>query len=430
VRLYARRLIDEGLLTQEAFDLEYAEIRRRMDEAQTRTREKPVATSVRAFRSAWEGLTERYSDDPVATGVPAETLLSVGRALGRLPDGFDAHKKIRRLLEGRRDAVESDEPLDWAMGELLAYGALLLEGHAVRLTGQDVERGTFSHRHAVVFDQQTGAGYDSLNHIAPGQAKFCVHNSPLTESACLGFEYGYSLGDPNMLVIWEAQFGDFANGAQVIFDQFIASAETKWHRYSGLTVYLPHGYEGQGPEHSSARLERFLVLCAKDDMQVVCPTTPAQMFHVLRRQMKRSFRKPLIIMTPKSLLRLPAAVSRLASTAASTTCSTTRRSTTRRACAGCCSAPGRCTTISSRTARRSAAATSPSCGSSSSSRSASPAWSRRSSGTPAPSRSSGSRRSRRTWARTATSRRACASSATSTSRTSAARPTPPPPWRR
>ena len=310
VQLYAGRLINEGVLTQTEFDQSYEATRTRMDEAQARTRETPVDSSVRAFGSTWAGVTERYNDDPVETGVAMHDLARVAKTLGRVPDGFTPHKKLERLMTARGRSVADDEPLDWAMGELLAYGTLLLDGHAVRLTGQDVERGTFSHRHAVVFDQETGDGYQPLNHIDPGQAKFCVHNSPLSEASCLGFEYGYSLGDPKMLVIWEAQFGDFANGAQVIFDQFIASAEVKWHRYSGLTVFLPHGYEGQGPEHSSARLERFLTLCADDDMQVVYPTTPAQMFHVLRRQMKRSFRKPLIVMTPKSLLRHPAAVSR------------------------------------------------------------------------------------------------------------------------
>ncbi len=309
VQLYAKRLVDEGVLTQDAFEKRYNDTRQAMDEAQTRIREKPVETSVRAFRSAWEGLTEAYNDQPVETGVERPLLLQASEALGRVPEGFTPHKKLERLLEYRRTCVSEDKPLDWAAGEMLAYGTLLLERHAVRLTGQDVERGTFSHRHAVIFDQETGRAHDPLNHMAPVQGRMCVHNSPLTEAACLGFEYGYSLGDPNMLVIWEAQFGDFANGAQVIFDQFIASAEAKWQRHSGLTCFLPHGYEGQGPEHSSARLERFLVLCADDDMQVVYPTTPAQMFHVLRRQMKRNFRKPLIVMTPKSLLRHKSAVS-------------------------------------------------------------------------------------------------------------------------
>jgi len=309
LEIYSDRLIDQGVLTREEFDRRYAEIHERLDSAETRSKEKPVETTVRAFASSWEGLTEQYNDDPVETGVARATLEEIAASIGSTPDGFHAHRTIARLLKNRRDAVAEDKPLDWAMGELLAYGSLLLEGNPVRLTGQDVERGTFSHRHAVIFDQETGEPHDTLNSIAPQQARMCVHNSPLTESACLGFEYGYSLGDPNMLVIWEAQFGDFANGAQVIFDQFIASAEVKWRRYSGLTVLLPHGYEGQGPEHSSARLERFLTLCANDDMQVVYPSTPAQFFHVLRRQMKRSFRKPLIVMTPKSLLRHPRAVS-------------------------------------------------------------------------------------------------------------------------
>ncbi|MCP3904028.1 MAG: 2-oxoglutarate dehydrogenase E1 component [Planctomycetes bacterium] len=309
-QLYAQRLIDDGELTSEEFDQLCTKVRTQMDEAQSRTKEKPVETTVRAFSSVWASVQERYSDDPVETGVPRAELARVADAFA-VPDGFATHKTIQRLLDKRRRSVSDDEPLDWAMGELFAYGTLLLEDHAVRLTGQDVERGTFSHRHAVVFDQETGDGYEPLNNVAVDQAKFCVHNSPLTESACLGFEYGYSLGDPNMLVIWEAQFGDFANGAQVIFDQFVASAEAKWRRFSGLTVLLPHGYEGQGPEHSSARLERFLTLCARDDMQVVYPTSPAQMFHVLRRQMKRAFRKPLIVMSPKSLLRHPKAVSRV-----------------------------------------------------------------------------------------------------------------------
>ncbi|MCH8006466.1 MAG: 2-oxoglutarate dehydrogenase E1 component [Planctomycetes bacterium] len=308
---YAERLIAEGRLTRERFDELYERLKTQLDVAQTRTKETPVDSKIKAFGSVWAGLSGKYSSAPVATGVPRDTLQRVAEALGSIPEGFAVHRKLQKLLRYRREAVAGDHPLDWAMGELLAYGTLLLEGHAVRLTGQDVKRGTFSHRHAVLFDPKTGAEYEPLNHIQLEQARFCIHNSPLTESACVGFEYGYSLGDPQMLVIWEAQFGDFANVAQVYFDQFIASAEAKWSRYSGLTLLLPHGYEGQGPEHSSARPERVLQLCANNNMQVVNPTTPAQMFHVLRRQLKRSFRKPLIVLTPKSLLRSPHAVSRV-----------------------------------------------------------------------------------------------------------------------
>lgn len=308
---YAERLIADGAISREEFDQLYASVKTQLDEAQTRVKKKPVAPSVAAFANAWSGLTEDYTDDPVETGVDRETLVKVAEALGSVPEGFQLHKKLKRVLDKRRAAILEDQPFDWGTGEMLGYGTLLLEGNAVRLTGQDVERGTFSHRHAVVFDQENGEPHIALNNLHGEQAKFCVHNSPLTESACLGFEYGYSLGDPNMLVLWEAQFGDFANGAQVIFDQFISSAEHKWGRFSGLTCLLPHGYEGQGPEHSSARLERFLQLCADDNMQVAYPTTPAQQFHLLRRQMKRNFRKPLIVMTPKSLLRHPEATSRL-----------------------------------------------------------------------------------------------------------------------
>ncbi|MHC4948963.1 MAG: 2-oxoglutarate dehydrogenase E1 component [Planctomycetota bacterium] len=312
LRRYASQLVDEGHLTEDRFAALYEQLTGELDEAQSRSMTRPVATTVQAFRNVWSGLHEAYSDDPVDTSVPRERLAAVADALGRVPDDFEPHRALRRIMDRRGRAIAGDEPLDWAMGEMLAYGTLLQEGHAVRLTGQDVERGTFSHRHAVIFDQRDGRAHDPLNHLDPEQARFCIHNSPLTESACLGFEYGYSLGDPHMLVIWEAQFGDFANGAQVIIDQFMASAEAKWQRHSGLVMFLPHGYEGAGPEHSSARLERFLTLCADNNMQVVYPTTPAQMFHVLRRQLKRGFRKPLVVMTPKSLLRHPKAVSRVA----------------------------------------------------------------------------------------------------------------------
>jgi 2-oxoglutarate dehydrogenase E1 component len=309
---YAAQLVAEGEITQDEFERGYERLRSALDEAQTRTKEKPVEPTVRALSNTWAGLKMEYSDEPVETAAPKDQLVKVSKALAKMPDGFNLHKKLKKLMDYRGSAVEKDEPLDWAMGEMLAYGTLLDDGFAVRLTGQDVERGTFSHRHAVLFDQKTGKGFEPLNNLASGQSKFCIHNSPLTESACVGFEYGYSLGDPKMLVIWEAQFGDFVNGAQVYFDQFVASAEAKWKRSSGMTCFLPHGYEGQGPEHSSARLERFLILCANNNMAVVYPTTPAQMFHMLRRQMKRAFRKPLIVMTPKSLLRHPEATSSVA----------------------------------------------------------------------------------------------------------------------
>ena len=311
LKKYVAQLVLEGAITFEEFERQYEKQRAALDEAQTRTKDRPVEPTVRALNNTWAGLKMEYSDAPVETAAPKQHLVKVSKALATLPEGFHLHKKLAKLHEYRGSAVANDEPLDWAMGELLAYGTLLADGYAVRLTGQDVERGTFSHRHAVLFDQETGKGYEPLNNLASGLTKFCVHNSPLTESACVGFEYGYSLGDPKMLVIWEAQFGDFGNGAQVYLDQFVASAEVKWKRSSGLTLFLPHGYEGQGPEHSSARLERFLILCAHNNMSVVYPTTPAQMFHVLRRQMKRDFRKPLVIMTPKSLLRHPEASSRV-----------------------------------------------------------------------------------------------------------------------
>ena len=311
LRDYAARLANESIISHEEFQKLSDGLRKELDQAQTRSKERPVDPIVDPFRLQWVGLTEKYTAAPNDTTASLDSLVNVSHALGAVPVNFTASAKLQKLLEYRRTAVETGQPLDWAMGELLAYGTLLVEGHAVRLTGQDVERGTFSHRHAVLFDQNTGEGFTGLNAIDPKQAKFCIHNSPLTESACVGFEYGYSLADPRMLILWEAQFGDFANGAQVIFDQFVASAEAKWQRHSGLVCLLPHAYEGQGPEHSSARLERFLQLCADNNMQVCYPTTPAQIFHVLRRQMKRNFRKPLIIMSPKSLLRHPLAVSQV-----------------------------------------------------------------------------------------------------------------------
>jgi 2-oxoglutarate dehydrogenase E1 component len=228
-----------------------------------------------------------------------------------VPEGFRLHRTIQRFLENRRKAIETGSDIDWATGEALAFCTLLREGNRVRLSGQDCERGTFTQRHSVLFDQEDESRYTPFNHLGGEQANYEVLNSSLSEEAVLGFEYGYSLAEPNALTIWEAQFGDFANGAQVLFDQFISSGERKWLRMSGLVCMLPHGYEGQGPEHSSARLERFLRMCAEDNMQVTNITTPANLFHALRRQLNREIRKPLIMMTPKSLLRHKRAVSRL-----------------------------------------------------------------------------------------------------------------------
>ena len=229
-----------------------------------------------------------------------------------MPTGFNLNRKIARQLEAKKKAIETGEGIDWSTAEALAFGTLLAEGTPVRLSGQDTARGTFSQRHDVLVDQENEQKYIPLANIKPGQATFEVIDSPLAEASVLGFEYGYSLAEPHCLVLWEAQFGDFANGAQVIIDQFIAAGESKWLRLSGVVMLLPHGYEGQGPEHSSARLERFLQLCAEENMQVVNCTTPANYFHVLRRQMRRKIRKPLIVMTPKSLLRHKLAVSKLA----------------------------------------------------------------------------------------------------------------------
>ncbi len=238
-------------------------------------------------------------------------LLAVTSALTTVPDGFNLNRKVARRLTSQRETVENRGDVDWAMAELLAFGSLLYEGTPVRLSGQDSIRGTFSHRHAAWFDTKTGEIYIPLLHIKPDQARFCAYNSMLSEAAVLGFDYGYSLVEPDMLVIWEAQFGDFANGAQVIIDQFITAAFDKWQRVSGLVMLLPHGYEGQGPEHSNAYLERYLAACAEDNIQVCNLTTPAQYFHALRRQLRAEFRRPLIVMAPKSLLRHKRAVSPL-----------------------------------------------------------------------------------------------------------------------
>ena len=253
-----------------------------------------------------------YNFDSFDTRVSKETLHHIVEAHASFPEGFNVNRKILRQMNAKLKAFEEDSGIDWGMGEALAFGTLLMDGTPVRISGQDSKRGTFSHRHAVVYDTETRERYTNLLNLSDDQAQFCVHNSLLSEAAVLGFDYGYSLDYPQMLCIWEAQFGDFVNGAQVIIDQFITSSESKWGRLSGIVMLLPHGYEGQGPEHSSARLERFLQACAENNIQVCNLTTPAQLFHVLRRQMKREFKKPLIIMSPKSLLRHKDCVSKVA----------------------------------------------------------------------------------------------------------------------
>jgi 2-oxoglutarate dehydrogenase E1 component len=312
---YAARLIEDGVITAEQNERMNQEFSAKLDTAQADLRRSPRRRrgAARADVPRWEKFGVHYSHTPVDTGVPRETLTRIAEALTNLPDGFRIHDKLRTNVIARwQESVHKGEGIDWGLAETLAFGSLLLEGTPIRLSGQDSRRGTFSQRHSTYVDTEAGTRYVPLNHIRDGQARYQVWNSPLSESAILGFEYGYSLDDPETLVIWEAQFGDFVNAAQVVIDQFISSGETKWQRSSGLTLLLPHGLEGQGPEHSSARLERFLQLCAEDNMQVVNATTPAQYFHLLRRQMRRNFRKPLVVMTPKSLLRHPSARSALA----------------------------------------------------------------------------------------------------------------------
>jgi 2-oxoglutarate dehydrogenase E1 component len=319
VDLYARRLADEGVVPAEEYDRMRAQVRANLDS------ELAAADSYKPNKADW--LDGRWSGVGIAgqhdrrgdTGIPVDVLKEVGRRITTVPQDFTAHRTITRLLERRREMIESGEGIDWAMAEHLAFGTLLREGYPVRLSGQDVERGTFSQRHSVLIDQESERRYTPLKYVSPDQGKFEVINSMLSEEAVLGFEYGYSLAEPNALVMWEAQFGDFANGAQVVFDQFLSSGERKWLRMSGLVCLLPHGYEGQGPEHSSARLERFLQMSAEDNWQVANCTTPANYFHILRRQLHRKFRKPLILMTPKSLLRHKRVISRLDEMGAGTT---------------------------------------------------------------------------------------------------------------
>jgi 2-oxoglutarate dehydrogenase E1 component len=313
LEIYSKRLAGEGVVTEGEVDKMKADWRARLD-AEQEASQGYKANTADWLDGRWAGMKAAGAgDDPRRgnTGVAPETLKTIGQKITAVPQGFHLHSTIQRFLEVRGKAIETGQGIDWATAEALALCSLLLENHPVRLSGQDSERGTFSQRHSVLHDQENEDRHTPFNHLADKQARYEVINSMLSEEAVLGFEYGYSLAEPNSLTLWEAQFGDFANGAQVVFDQFISSGERKWLRMSGLVCLLPHGYEGQGPEHSSARLERFLQMCAEDNMQVANCTTPANYFHILRRQLKREIRKPLILMTPKSLLRHKRAVSRL-----------------------------------------------------------------------------------------------------------------------
>jgi 2-oxoglutarate dehydrogenase E1 component len=301
--LYTQRLVRDGLIPEgEIEDMKAAFQARMNDEFEAGRDYKPNKADWLDGR--WSHL-DREKDDYQRgqTSISDETLSTVGKALTTAPDGFALHKTVARLLDTKSKMFESGKGFDWATAEALAFGSLLTEGYPVRLSGQDATRGTFSQRHSGLINQNDETRYYPLNNIREGQSRYDVIDSMLSEYAVLGFEYGYSLSEPNALVMWEAQFGDFANGAQIMFDQFISSGESKWLRMSGLVVLLPHGFEGQGPEHSSARLERFLQMCGQDNWIVANCSTPANYFHILRRQIHRSFRKPLILMTPKSLLR-------------------------------------------------------------------------------------------------------------------------------
>ena len=316
--IYGKKLVKEGILTdQEAKDEVDNHNKFLEKEFQAGANYKPNKADW--LEGQWANLRAAHGDDRRGeTSVSTDDLKLIGNAITTIPENIQVNKKLARIVEARKKAIDTGEGIDWSTAEHLAFGSLLIEGHPVRLSGQDSCRGTFSQRHAVFVDQVKEERYTPLNNIKENQENFEVIDSPLSEASVLGFEYGYSLTEPTALVMWEAQFGDFANGAQVIVDQFISSGEAKWLRMSGLVMLLPHGYEGQGPEHSSARLERYLQLCGEDNMQVLNCSTPANYFHALRRQLKRDFRKPLIIMTPKSLLRNKMCVSKLSDMAEQT----------------------------------------------------------------------------------------------------------------
>jgi 2-oxoglutarate dehydrogenase E1 component len=309
-QIYADRLAGQGVLEADQSGRMVDDYRKSL-EGGTHVVKSLVREPNKTLFVDWTPyLGHEYSDD-CDSGVSLERMKALAKSLETVPEGFVLQKQVEKIIEDRAKMVAGAMPINWGFGETMAYATLLDQGYAVRLTGQDVGRGTFSHRHAVLHSQKDGSRYVPLQHIRDDQPRFDIYDSLLSEEAVLAFEYGYSTTTPGGLVIWEAQFGDFANGAQVVIDQFISSGENKWERLCGLTLLLPHGYEGQGPEHSSARLERFLQLCAENNMQVCTPTTPAQIFHLLRRQAIRPLRKPLVIMSPKSLLRHRKAISTL-----------------------------------------------------------------------------------------------------------------------
>lgn len=308
---YAERLIKEGILTGEQNAKLEDDYRQALDNGESVVVSLVSNPNTDLFVD-WSPYVGANLGENVDTGVAIDKLKAYGQAMAVMPEGFELQRQVAKVVEQRLAMQTGEEPLNWGAAETLAYASLVDEGKLVRITGEDVGRGTFSHRHSELFNMKDGAMYIPLQHISPTQGRFATFNSLLSEEAVLAFEYGYATTIPDALIIWEAQFGDFVNGAQVVIDQFISSGETKWQRLCGLVMLLPHGFEGQGPEHSSARLERFLQLCAEDNMQVITPTTPAQIFHALRRQVKQKARKPLIVMSPKSLLRHPLATSTLA----------------------------------------------------------------------------------------------------------------------
>lgn len=307
---YGEKLVLDGVCSSEEVSTIGSDFEARLQRSLDEMRNNPVSYQrMSAFQGAWKNLTKQYTHKVVKTGIAEKDFNAIAQALISVPSGFNIHPKISTLIRSRGQNFADKKPIDWPTAELLAFGSLVVEGHKVRLSGQDSRRGTFSQRHSVFYDSNNGQSYAPLNFISDNQATYDVFDSMLSEAAVLGFEFGYTLDNPNVLVLWEAQFGDFWNGAQVIVDQFIASSESKWKRESGLVMLLPHGYEGQGPEHSSSRIERLLQLCAENNLQICNASTPAQYFHLLRRQLHRDFRKPLAVMTPKSLLRHKLAVS-------------------------------------------------------------------------------------------------------------------------